>query len=119
MKKVILILVSVLFLVACGEEDIHESVDGSIAKDTRQVMELVDTETPHNELDSDEQDILNSYHETYYPAADYEDPDKSILLLGLDTITTYQENVKLESERDDIERNKELAEQLITTGTVE
>lgn len=115
MRKVLFILVAVLFLAACGEKEIeiHESVYNDLATDSLQVLEILEEKSDEQEeLSESDRNILDTYIEKYgrqyenhlleginstiYVATELEIEflsDKTILASSQGSVDTTKENV--------------------------
>lgn len=78
MKKVLLFIMTAIFLVGCNaeaEEQIHENVTEELAEDTREIISIVETiVTEEREYTQDEKDTISEYKEEHKDSlvAEYE-----------------------------------------------
>src|SRR5690625_887990 len=125
MKRILILLIAIVFLVACGEVKVHDNVDAQVAKDSIQVMDRimynVDKEIPIEEVDEKDDRIFERYYERYIGEEDtiplnLEVVDESIVVMGSASLVRYAKGASLESDKEYILENHESMLEYLETG---
>ncbi|GIO22443.1 hypothetical protein [Oceanobacillus sp. J11TS1] len=123
MKKVLFILLLVLFLSACGNVEIHEDVNEEVAKDALQLMDVVTTNVDKGIAyeDSDDKGTVDEYYKKYLGEFStkkgiYSGVNEDILIIANATTVRYMDGITLETEKENLKESEERLKEFISTG---
>lgn len=125
MRKYLILIATALLLVACGDLEIHESVNEQAAEDALKVMDrimyYIDKDIPIEDVKEEDHKLFERFTEKYIDESDVipnnlDDIDKSINVLASSSLVKYAKGAALESDKKDIKDNYELMIDFIENG---
>ncbi|WBX80133.1 hypothetical protein PD280_21450 [Virgibacillus salarius] len=126
-ELLVLGVIVIVMLAGCSSETkIHENINEELAKDSLQVMSIiekaVEQDQTSDELDDSDYKKLVSYKDKYLNPEDSFmvicEADDDIITFTLGTISQYSNSGLLESDKKDFLENKENVEKIIEQGKI-
>lgn len=126
MKKVSVLIaaISLLVLVACGNQKVHENVNEGLANDSLQAMTIINnaikSDITVEELEESKLRKLfgfqDKYHENDMLFEVFNEVDEDIITFTLGSISKYANSNLIESDVNDLMENVEAVELMIKNG---
>lgn len=124
MKKLFVLLLISLLLVACGDIKIHENVDEDLANDSIQVIDVIlnniNKDIDFDEMEEKEMSLIEKYKNKHGDVTSaynlYNELNGSIVFYTGAIISNYEDGIPFESDKERINFMKETVEDIIITG---
>ncbi len=126
MKKMLIVLLALVLLVACGDDiTIHDNVDKELAKDVMQVMDRivynVDNNIEYEDISTDDEKLFKQFQKKYeddegFPVDHYEGVNDMIRICGSVSLYKYMEGISFDSDKEFIKQTNVDAIKYIETG---
>lgn len=127
MKRIIILLLAMSLLAACGSKaKVHDSISKDVADDTKQVLNIYDSSIEEDRLFTDKETLtLEDYLLSYgarYKAEDHSlslsEEERRLFILARNLIEAHPEGVLTASSVGYYENAKELIQRVIETGEI-
>lgn len=125
MKKLLILLLLALVLVACDSPKIHENVDEGVANDSIQLMEMIlknaDDGISIEDVNEDDEKLFISYKKKYIDEdvtipLNLNKAEEDIVLMASASLVAFANGLSLESDKDRVKENNEYMIEFIESG---
>lgn len=125
MKKLLILLMAAMFLVACGNVKVHENVDEQVANDSMQVMDRIiyniDEDIPIEDVEEEDHKLFERFTNKYIDKTDtipieLDGVDESINTMAAGSLVKYAKGASLESDKESIKENYDYMIKFIEEG---